>query len=195
MRRARLGSLLTVACVVVTAVLLWRFAGGFLRDAVIIPLAHQIDVIRRYVEGLPGIVVWIVILAVTAAVAVRAALRETAFPRRRAHRRRGAHVRTELQRIARSLARGRSSNAQRHLANEFTRMAAMLVAQERGLPIDAAARAIRLREVALPPPLERAIHHRGKGRRARNLRDVGRRYEDAIAILERCVEGGIFPCS
>jgi hypothetical protein len=175
--------------------LAWHFAGVFLRDAVFAPLARELAAIGRGISRLPGIVVWLVAVTVACLVALRALLRDTVILRRRRPRRAPQTERTELQRIARSLARRRSRNADRHLANEFVRMSAMLVAQERAIPVDAAARAIRLGSVPLPRSIEAVIRAPGGESRRGSRVETERRYEEAIATLERSVEGGIFPCN
>jgi len=187
-------ALTAAAAAVVLSVVLWRFAGRGLTDAVLRPILREMGTIRRSVERLPQMALWLAGIGFASLVAFRVLLRHVALPRRSRRRFRVERRTSDMERLARSIARRRAAS-RRHVARELMRITALLLARERGITPAEAMQTIRRGEVPLPAALTAMEADEDHWSWRRSHSGNARKYLEAIDVLERGVGGGGFSCS
>jgi len=185
-------ALTAAAAAIILSVVLWRFAGRGLTDAVLRPILREMATIRRSVERLPQMALWLAVIGFASLVVFRVLLRHVALPRRSRRRFRVERRTSDMERLARSIARRRAAS-HRHVARELMRITALLLARERSITPAEATRTIRRGEIPLPAAL--TAMEAGENHWSWTRSGNARKYLEAIDVLERGVGGGGFPCS
>ena len=139
---------IVIAAVAFVVVAVAMAASGALREQVrtlfVVPIVQGFYIIRRYVDRLPQLVVWIVPLLLVVVLPARAMFGR---PSQSEHRRRPHHDQPEkgdLARLARQIHRSRLSRFARvHIARRLFEVAIRLMARRTGVSLDEARSTLR----------------------------------------------------
>jgi len=193
MRRRRawwIAGAVSVAVVAALSVILWRFAAEGIRTALIDPMLREFGVLRRYVERLPEITVWVVVVSICLLVVARALSPVLGLTRRRHGRRRRRDDPTELERVVRSFSRLHRVSARRHVSREIGQLASLLLARDHGLSLDAARQRALENMGPLPERIGRVVDEERSSLRGASSREIEAAFREAMEALEGWAEGG-----